>query len=163
MYVCISLSISFPDPPTIPTPTVSGCCTRPFKLIALQVPLDSVDLDELSDALKGLAGAGSTATSCTVRVRVTSMLDRARFSKLKAKGLDYVDCMFKATGVVGQGTGTVQLCDLSRKNWYGTTGLNFTIQSVDSPVNTGPGSAISNTLPVIDDFRAIGTLNDDED
>lgn len=128
------------------------------KLTLTQVPLDSVGLDELADALQGLAGTASPATSCTIRVRVTGMVSRSRLAELKAKGSDFVDCKFKATGILGQGTGTVQACDLSKNQWSGTTALNFTIQTIDSPINTGAGSSISNTLPVIDDFKAIGTL-----
>lgn len=127
-------------------------------LTSAQVPLASVGLGDLTEALQGLAGTANPATSCTVRVRVTSMLSRSRLADLKAKRQDYVDCKFKATGILGQGTGTVQACDLSKNQWSGATALNFTIQTIDSPVNTGAGASISNTLPAIDDFKAIGTL-----
>lgn len=82
----------------------------------------------------------------------------SNLAHLQSAKKDYIDCVFKATGLAGQGTGTVQACDLTKYSWAGITALNFTIQSVDSPLNTGADSAIGATLPVIDNFVAVGTL-----
>lgn len=131
---------------------------HPTELTPLQVPLRFVGLDELADALRDLPGTASLATSCTIRIRVTSMLSHSSLTDLQAKGHDYVDCKFAAMGLLGQGMGKVQDCDLSKMLWDGTTGLNVTLQSIESPLTTGPDPAALSTLAVIDDFSAIGTL-----
>lgn len=86
------------------------------------------------------------------------MVSASRLADLQAAGKDYVDCPFVATGILGQGEGTVQSCNLTPGAWTGTKALNFTIQSVDSPLNIGADSGIGSTLPIIDDFQAAGIL-----
>lgn len=122
------------------------------------VPISSVGLGDLATALKGFAGAASTASKCTIRVRVLGMTDASKWNKLKQDGQDFVDCPFTPTlNVAGQGMGQVQPCDLSNLGWSGVTRLNFMIQSVGT-VSKGAGTEIGNTAPVIDDLIATGQL-----
>lgn len=109
--------------------------------------------------MKGLSDAASTATSCTVRTRVVGTSPASNLARLQSAKKGCIDCKSKATGVAGQGTGTVQAGDLTKHSWAGITALDFTIRSVDFPLNIDADSSIGAMLPVIDDSVAVGTLS----